>query len=292
MLRDSIRYRRHRLVGLFLLLVAAPAGLAGQGWVPAECDPLPTEQWAQFEAQVRAAPPSSQLYVPKPFPADDSEVIADFEQQYLRTWTDTPDLDLPEQEAPLVLGLRRSSLKYRVAKVYNWTPLRCLPERPKQFFHVLRVYDAEGEIGRYALNQSGILAGGVDAPRDAESRQGWEHAWRSIEEVLRLAESDYGVRGVEAQYVTTVAGPLRCSYVAPCTAFRFGEMVYFFHPATWGGLFEIAPASPRISFSEMRQYRRAPSNGPLGRVKPEAEGLVSVGNEWVLVRRVPMLQDR
>jgi hypothetical protein len=71
----------------FLQIVVAvfflwPGKLAAAPWSLVSCDPSGEAQWRAFEREVRAAKPGSTLYVPKPYPTSDQDVVADFLATY------------------------------------------------------------------------------------------------------------------------------------------------------------------------------------------------------------------
>lgn len=268
----------------FLFFLASAGASA---WVPAECPGNPPKQWAVFEEKMRKAIPSSTIYVPRPFPVKDADILEDLKHQYLRAWKTTNRADVPKEELPLLEGLEKENLRYRVEKVANWTPARCLPDRPAQFFYLVRIYQENGEeITRYVLNKSGLWSALQHAPQEAGLKERWKQALPTLPETLTEVKSRYGIQGTAAQYVSTVAGTVRCARTQPCIAFQAGSKMYLLDKAPWGGLYEFTSSSPGLSAEEIKvRARRGPGATAEG-IDTNAMGLFSVGNRWVSGRKV------
>jgi len=267
---------------LFFLAVAGASA-----WVPAECpDPSP-KQWAVFEEKMRKAIPSSTIYVPRPFPVKEADILEDLKQQYFRVWKNTKRADVPKEELPLLEGLEKGSLRYQVEKVVNWAPTRCLPDRPMQFYYLVRIYQEDGkEITRYVLHKSGLWSAIQHAPEEADLREKWKQALPTLQAALAEVKSRYGFQGASVQYVSTVAGTVRCATIQPCIAFQAGGKMYLLDKAPWGGLYEFTSSSPGLSAEEIKgRARRGPGATAEG-VDTKTTGLLSVGNRWVYARKV------
>jgi hypothetical protein len=272
-----------------LLIMLASTGSAA-GWVPEECPGGPPKAWAAFEKEVRTAIPSSTIYVPKPFPMTEAEILADLKHQYLRIWKTTKRADIPQEELPLLSGLESGSLRFRIEKVVIWTPLRCQSKGPKQFYYLVRIHQERGEeIARFLLNSSGLWAEYEHVPQDATLKALWKEALPTLPTTLAEIKSRYGIEGVAAQYVTTVAGTVRCGSSQPCVAFKARGKMYLFNKMEKGGLYEFTPESPGVSYEEMRVRARGGPGATGANVDTRVMGLLSVGNRWVYGRRVPPL---
>lgn len=275
-----------KTLGISLLLFCLAAAGAS-AWVPAECPGSPPKEWAVFEAKMRKAIPSSTIYVPRPFPVKEADILEDLKQQYFRVWKSTNRADLPKEELPLLEGLEKGTLRYRIEKVVNWAPTRCLPDRPMQFYYLVRIYQEDGEeITRYALHKSGLWSALQHAPQDAELREKWKQALPTLPATLAEVKSRYGIQGAAAQYVTTVAGTVRCATTQPCIAFQAGGRMYLLDRAPWGGLYEFTSSTPGLSVEEMKVRARRGPGATADGVDTKAVGLFSVGNRWVYGRRL------
>lgn len=274
------------LASLLTFLAAAGASAASP-WVPAECPGNAPKGWAVFEEKVRKAIPNSTIYVPRPFPVKEAEILEDLKYQYFRIWKNTKRADMPQEELPLLEGLEKGTLRFQVEKVVNWTPTRCLPDRPTQFYYLVRIYREGGEeISRYVLHQSGLWSAHQHAPEDAELREKWNQALPTLPATLAEVRSRYGIQGASAQYVSTVAGTARCASIQPCIAFQAGGKMYLLDKAPWGGLYEFTSSSSGLSTEEIKvRAQRGPGATAEG-VDTKAMGLFSVGNRWVYGRKV------
>lgn len=275
-----------KTVGIASLLFSLAAASAS-AWVPAECPGKPPKEWAVFEAQVRKAIPSSTIYVPRPFPLKEADIIEDLKQQYFRVWKDTKRADIPKEELPLLDGLEKGTLRYHVEKVINWTPTRCLPDRPMQFYYLIRIYREDGEeITRYVLHKSGLWSAIQHAPEEADLKEKWKQALPTLPATLAEVKARYGIQGAAAQYVSTVAGTVRCATVQPCIAFQAGDKMYLLDKAPWGGLYEFTSSSPGLSTEEIKVRARKGPGATAEGVDIKTTGLLSVGNRWVHARKV------
>jgi len=276
-----------KTLGIASLLFSLAAASAS-AWVPAECPGTPPKEWAIFEAKMRKAIPSSTIYVPRPFPVKEADIFEDLKQQYFRIWHNTKRADIPEEELPLLEGLEKGTLRYQVEKVVNWTPTRCLPDRPMQFYYLVRIYQENGEeISRYVLHKSGLWSAAQLAPKEAELREKWKAALpTTLQATLAEVKSRYGIQGASAQYVSTVAGTVRCATVQPCIAFQAGGKMYLLDKAPWGGLYEFTSSSAGLSAEQIKGRSRKGPGATAEGVDIKTTGLLSVGNRWVYARKV------
>jgi hypothetical protein len=256
-------------------------------WVPAECPGKPPESWSVFEREMRTAIPSSMIYVPRPFPMKAADVIEDLRFQYFRIWKSTRRSDVPQEELPLLEGLEKGTLRFRVEKVVNWTPSRCLPDRPSQYYYLVRIFAQSGdEISRYVLSKTGLWVVLEHAPEDPDLKNRWKQGMPTLSAALAEVRLRYGLQGASAQYVRTSAGTVRCDPVQPCIAFQAGGSMYLFDQAPQGGLYEFTAASPGKSFEEMKAQRKAGPWKAVAGVDARVMGLLSVGNRWVYARKL------
>lgn len=271
-------------IALFLLFLPATGAST---WVPVDCSGKPPAQWAAFEKEMRTAIPSSTIYVPRPFPMKEVDVIEDLKHQYFRIWKGTARADVPPEELPLLEGLEAGTLHFEVEKVINWTPTRCQARRPTQFYHLVRISRDDGEeITRYVLHRSGLWSSLQHVPKEAELKERWRKALPTLPAALAEVKARYGIQGTAAQYVWTVAGTVRCPTTQPCVAFQAGGKSYLLDKAPWGGLYEFTSDSPGLSVDEIKTKARRGPGGTAEGVDTQETGLISVGNRWVYARKV------
>jgi hypothetical protein len=280
-----------------VLVFALAAAASAEGWVPEDCPGPPPKEWTAYEKEVRTAIPSSMVYVPKPFPVTEAEIVADLKHQYFRIWKSTQRAKIPKEELPLLDGLETGSLRFHVEKVVDWTPLRCHRKQPSPFYYLVRIFDPrQEEIARFVIHKTGLWAELEHVPEDANLKARWLEELPAIPANLAEVKVKYGIQGTEAQYVTTMAGTKRCYRTRPCVAFKARGKMYLFDRAEKDGLYEFTPQSPGVTFEEMKErVGRERASGRLGShptppdVDPRVMGLLSVGNRWVYARKVPAL---
>lgn len=267
---------------ILLALVATSA--AAQPWTPSPCRVAFEGRWAQYARTLREAEPGSPLYVPKPFPRTDAEVLEDFRYACTKLWSGTRPEKIPADERALFAGVRANSLTFRVERVENWTPTRCLPERRRDFHFLLHIHDTRTgvEVGRFVLNQDGLPSGWTTRPTStATSAKALRREAPRLEAALEKARSRFGVEGSRAQYAATY-GDLGCTLVAPCVAMQARGTSYLLQG---DDLFELGPMSRGLSLDAMNDpARRSAFERTLD---PSRERLVSVGaDRWVVARRL------
>lgn len=228
----------------FIALAVLMAAVPGGAWELVTCTTDYTEAWAAFASQLKTAKPGSSRYLPYPFPATADEVLGDFFYQHERAWSDTSVRDLPPDEQSLFAALEQGHLRHEVLRVANWTPLRCGPERPREFYYVLRLFDDKTgeELTRAALDHSGLLSNLIHKPLGGS--WGAHNGISTLEAVTAGVRSAYGVTAEKPQYVATW-GTLRCDELVPCVAMRQGEHAYI---AKGDDLYRIDEQVDRLSF--------------------------------------------
>jgi hypothetical protein len=268
-------------------LFLAWAGVAGaQPWIPLACKTNYVGQWNEFSRKMREASPGSQIYVPKPFPKSDTEVVEDFKYGYFQMFKGMGPDQLPRQEWPLYTGIQQKALTFQVVRVENWAPNRCRPDRQRDFFYLLHIIDSVSgrEIGRAYVNQNGLLGGWAHFPEqdDTGAIQGPKPKAPRLAVALEQVRAKFGVKGTRPQYVSTWGMPA-CDLYLPCVAFQAGGRNYLFQN---GDLVEFTLQSRGYSRAEMEatRTRRFEISGA---VNPEKEWLVSLGDQRsVLATRV------
>jgi len=151
-----------RILGLALtLLFAVAVRSMADPWTPAggECMPEDQPKYDQFEQAVRTASPGSTVYVPKPYPTTDPQVIQDFLYQYKSLHREAADPGkLPKGELPLLNGILNGTVTFAVQKAADWTPGRCGKEQRSDFLYLIEIFDAASgaELSRVTLHASGL----------------------------------------------------------------------------------------------------------------------------------------
>lgn len=240
--------RRILALALMLLVVLAARSIADP-WslTGGECRPEDQPKYDQFERAVRTASPGSTVYVPKPYPTTDPQVIQDFLYQYKSLHREGVDPSkLPKGELPLLNGILDSTVTFTVQKVADWTPGRCGKEQRSDFLYLIQVFDAVSgaEISRVTLRASGLWSSksnySAGAPFIPLPDPGV---------AMQQIAAAYAIQGDSPQYVVST-GSIYCPWSAPCLAFRQGGDAYIFHhhplSETAIGLFKIAGTEPRF----------------------------------------------
>jgi hypothetical protein len=238
-----------RILGLTLtLLVAVAVRTMADPWNPAggECRPEDQPKYDQFEQAVRTASPGSTVYVPKPYPTTDSQVIQDFLYQYKSLHREAADPGkLPKGELALLNGILDSTVTFTVRKAANWTPGRCGKEQRSDFLYLIQIFDAASgaEISRVTLRASGLWSAKSNSSSGAPLVP-----LPDLAVAMQQVAATYGIQGDSPQYVVSL-GSIYCPWSAPCLAFRQGSDAYVFHDhplsESVSGLFKIAGTEPR-----------------------------------------------
>lgn len=239
-----------RILGLALtLLVAVAVRSMADSWTPAggECRSEDQPKYDQFEQAVRTASPGSTVYVPKPYPTTDPQVIQDFLYQYKSLQREGADpAKLPQGELPLLHGILDSTVTFTVQKAADWTPGRCGKEQRSDFLFMIQIIDAASgaELSRVTLRASGLWS----SKSNYSSRAPFIPLPDPAVAMQHVAAA-YGIQGDSPQYVASL-GSIYCPWSAPCLAFRQGSDAYIFHnhplSESGSGLFKIAGAEPRF----------------------------------------------
>ena len=266
--------------------------IAASGWaapwtIGADCRPEDQAKYDQFEQAVRAASPGSTVYVPKPYPASDRQVIADFLYQYRGWhWERADPRRLPRGEARVLSGILESIVTFQVLRLENWDATRCGSEQRSDFYYLLRIFDAASgdELSRVTLHPSGLWA------TKGNSFEGFSFLSLPDPDLVLREEvaPSYGV-GAErgsTQYIEHL-GAIVCGWMAPCLAFRQGGDAYVFvrSPLLPRKLFKIAGDEPRYVLQPGDVQR-----GRLAAIPPErlTGPLFHLGgNVWTVAREVP-----
>ena len=284
------------LATIFVLLAAAPSR-AGE-WFAAECTQFYRhgldrgfQNATSFEKAIAEAAPGSTLFVPRPFPTSDEAIVEDLRWWYERTWADTSERDLPDNERLLHKVLSSRQERYEIHRVANWTPQRCNEIRRRDYFFLVRVFDASGlEIARFPINRYGLVTGysAVAEDMDPEHLARWRASMPSLQEVQTRLNRDAGAVGTDPQYVWALGPRAQCRREVPCIALRSSEAVFLYSPQAGGTLLRFSSQSRRVDAGERdRLFRAKPQE-----LSPQEAGLVeeliSLSDEWVQVETVPL----
>jgi hypothetical protein len=278
---------RRVVIWSVLLFVAMALHSRAEPWkVGVDCSVEDQSKYDRFEQSVRTAAPGSTVYVPKPYPTTDRQVIADFLYQYKNLhWEKADPRKLPQGEVRVLDGILESTVTFDVQRVENWNSTRCGREQRSDFFHLLRIFDAASgaEISRVAIHPSGLWA----------AKQNFYSGLPFLQlpnpnEVLRdevAISYDVSADRGSAQYVVYIGG-IVCGFTEPCIAFRHGSDAYLFLRSKRlpSALFKIAGDEPRYvlrpgdvlhgRLEAIPAWRRT---GPLFQLG---------GNTWTIAREV------
>lgn len=294
--RSITRETTMKITWLFVALLMAAGPVAAQPWIPVDCKVRHEAKWNAFAQLMRQAKPGSQIYAPKPFPKNDTEVIEDFKYGYRQMMTGMKAGEIPQEEWPLYSALEKNSLAFRIIRVENWAPDRCRPDRQRDFYYVLYITDniSGEEVGRAFLNQNGLLSGWALAPTGAEAAEPQAALFRAsaaprLEEVLSQARARFGITGARAQFVTTWGAP-QCSLPSPCVAFRANGNSYLYR---MGDLVELTSGSRAYTGADMEATRTRRFEISSS-IDPDKEWLVSIADDrWVVAPRIkPIRTER
>lgn len=255
---------------LALLLASALPARAAAPWNVAPCTTEHAQAWRQFSQQVRSARPGSPVYVPKPFPVNDQQVIEDFLHQHRDIWSDTPADQLRPEEKRFFAAIDSGRARFEVVRVVNWTPLRCGPKQQRPLYFVVRVFEpgTGTEVTRAALNDTGLLS--------RVRHRSVDHDFpplADLQAATTKAQTQVRPTADSAQYVTTW-GSLECDLLDPCVALRDGSDVLLKHKA---GLYRISSQSPRLSFQRDVTAQRRPEI--VKKLDQSGKKLVSLGQD-------------
>ena len=233
----------------------------------------------EFIAAVRIADPGSNLYVPKPFPKTDAQVLENFRYFYGQIWKD--EGSVPDDEIQLYQEYRDHTLHLTIDRVSNWSPHRCNALRPRDFFFVVRAFSASGsELARFAFHPSGMLSRYVTIPATASKEQLENGRFPSTEELSQVARQRLGFHLDGMQRVHLFAQGVNCDVLAPCVVGTNGGERYLIQTAGGLAFYRLDAETEHIPLQEGR--------GALHSLAPDGDAaMVTVGDEWVVIHRVP-----
>jgi hypothetical protein len=277
---------RHVLTLMVWLLLGSAPRLSADPWSLVECRPEDHAKYDRFAETVRTAAPGSTVYVPKPYPTIVPQVVRDFLYQYQSFHFERVDSKkLLAGEEALLQGVLQGTVTFKVQRIENWTGLRCGREQRRDFFHLVRVFDAASgvELSRATLNPSGLLSVRTNATS--------QYPFRPLPDpavAMQGVAAAYGISGESPQYIVTL-GTIFCDFTVPCLAFRQGSDVYIFHQDSTSGtaLHRIAASEPRLTLKPGENLDSPVRKAALPLRTDGTEHLVPLGaNTWTIAREV------
>lgn len=254
----------------FLVMLTPTAGAAS--WVPVSCEDRSEElmalrkraglpgdyqaAWSRQEAAMRRAEAGDPRYVPHPYPKSHRQVVENFRHAF-RSRLVAGRPDFAPRHRRTIDALDDDKTRYEVVRVENWEPGRCGPDRLVPFYHLVRVFDADGkEVSRTALHSNGLFA--IFSPLDRDQKP--------LDDLDTLSQTVRGRFGVDlsprrAQYVVLDGLPVPCSPIMPCIVFEADQKTFVVNHDFF--LFSIQPTAPRLSVLELAQRPIDPRAVPL-----------------------------
>jgi hypothetical protein len=257
------------------------------GWSLATCEGSESSgSAASAEAQIRAAAPGTNLWVPHPFSTVQSEIVENVLARHSAAFGDLSVAELPTGDARLFDLARKGQLGSAIVRVADWTPLRCEKSERRYAYWLVRFFDSnrDEEIARVLARDSGLIS----RVRHATA----EYSFPSLPDLrvpreftAELGEVNLG----SAQYVTTW-GPDPCDAMTPCVAWRLGSGVALLKG---GKLFLVSGNSERLSFTGDLSNLRA--GQAAARVAGDGKELLSLGGDLFVaagvVRKDPSIRS-
>lgn len=285
---------RARVLGSLLLAITAACcahPLAASSWDLVSCDPSGEPRWRDFENAVRMAKPGSTLYVPKPYPTTDQDVVADYLFQFMALHQKTQDpKNLPPHEDQALRAIRGGKVSYQVMRVENWTGMRCGWNHKRDFYHLVRAFEIGGgiEITRALVADSGHLVTWMNLPASVPGPV--EPSARALTAATAAAERinrEFGIEGVDPEYVTTY-GTIDCDLVFPCLAFHEHGLSYVVYRHE---IFEVSQRGPQLMGG--KDVGTLATNKQLLPTLTADERLISLGGRtWSIARKASAAQIR
>lgn len=241
--------RPHNSCMLLGLMMIPSAMSAGEMWALGACSSAHDAQALQATQHVLTASPTSDLYVPHPFPTDVNEAFADFKHQYVQSWSTQARRHIPPDDRWLLSLVKSDALTAELLTVANWTPSRCgriLGTKSAFLLLRLRLQAGGGEVARIVLLESGLLHS-LRLRRDQRSFAMVDgHNVESLTGA-RDAATARALAFEQPQYVALTGLTMPCSEANPCVAFRDGDRVFVFRS---GKVFELSHLTDRFSVQE------------------------------------------
>lgn len=199
-------------------IIAALLAAEAYGWTPEPCSAAQLAGRARFEAHMRTAQPGDAVYVPKPFPKTDAELITDFLYQ-AKVAADAPEDQMTASgQHALAAAMRNGTLHIGIVREANWRNHRCARYRSGETVYLLRIYDVTSavEIARATIEASGLL-NAIMYPLD-RTVPIWSTPFLTLPEGERVLRAHVG-SVTDVQFATTY-GTVGCDEWMPCVTGR------------------------------------------------------------------------
>ncbi|MCZ7649995.1 MAG: hypothetical protein M5U13_02045 [Thermoanaerobaculia bacterium] len=278
------RIRPSFVVVAALLAAQALPSVAAEGgrWFLDSCPPGSAEGAARQKAEMLAAKPDSDVYVPHPFPRTEAEVIANLEYQFLESWMQHPRSEIPGGVWRVVRALTEGEARFEIVPVTDWTPTRCRHgARQVDFYNVVRVLSARTgeELARIALQENGLLSGFVTPAADPKERR----PLAAIPSIADLrARSAVAAGATDFQYVAIGSPSLHSDELAPAIVFRKEGRAFL--AVRDGRVFEIDLERPGVAGTQASEFvREGPRREAAIAARRPGEHFVTVGSAGLAV---------
>lgn len=216
---------------LALAAIAAPVSSrvahASDRWFLDSCSAANDAKADAVRAEVLSATPGSNVYVPRPYPLTDDQVVEDLVAQISDLWSQDDSREVPRDIRSVLQALRRQTARFEIREFVDWRASRCGPVYGRTDYRFLvRVFavSEEKELARFVVNNTGLLATFV-TPRQAAG--GNDESFGAIESIDDFrSKSAIAANAADFQYVALSGYGLSCSDVRPCIAFRAAGRAY------------------------------------------------------------------
>jgi len=243
-------------------------------------------RWASHRRFVLTAEPGEAYYAPRPYPRNRQEILEDFRYAYFERLFDQGPDQLDPRERSIYQGLNKGALSLEIERVENWTTSRCSPARPVGYYHLIRIFQPDGEeLARATILPTGLLG------QYAQVNDIATHAFVTTDEAATRVRQMLGrtVNPKDTRYAALDGLPLRCDEILPCTVFQAEGRTWILDRGAL--LYQILDAPRRVSVSELRAQDRTAGPRPLGPSSVEAP-LVTQGFSWVEATLVAKDEER
>lgn len=240
------------------------------------------ERWHAFERAVRQAQKGEAVYAPRAYPETEEEILENLEYAVREVVVGATPLDqMTSGIRQLWTDILEDELRADVVRVENWVPDRCSLQRPKPYYHLVRVFDDQRqEYARVLLHDTGLFAEvATRSSRDDSATK----SWMELDDATSLLEEEFGWKGaiVDKQWVA-VDGLPSCSSISPCIAFRSGGASYILMNREL--LYEVATRQP-MSVKEHTKRLQDAGLGSRG-IHDWETPLLSIGFAWARAQRI------
>jgi hypothetical protein len=273
-MKISTSFRSFSAALTLTALAAVPAAAVQP--VACDSDSAAAASRAEYAKAVRTAAPDTPYYAAHPFPRTDEQAIDDFVEFHTRAFGSLDVAVMPAAERRFFAALAADRVHFEVARVANWSPLRCGPRKARRYYFLIRAFDSETgtELLRVTVDDAGHVAHLRHKPEGRSLRPIPELAEARQQAAALLAGTPH-----DARYVTAW-GSLRCDDLVPCIAME-GDAETLLMDGSTGDLYRIRDAGKRFSFrTDLSPARRALTWDAARRAGGE---LITLGGDTVAV---------